>query len=223
MFQQKFPYRKLRKIEKDGQRKYVISGNDAVHSVTTILQATANKEHLENWRERVGHQEADRITTESANLGTLLHKHIENFLLGEDRPSGTNLIRKMAAQMADRIIYEGLINLDEVWGLEATVYAEGLYAGTADLIGVYRGKESIIDFKTTRKMKKEEWIDDYKHQLAAYSLSHNEMFNTNIEQTVILMVSRDMEFQEFIVNGANFWKYAEEWGERLEKFYSTIE
>lgn len=217
----KYQYRKLERIEDgSGKRLYVISEDDVVSSVTTILSDTGDPSHLEAWRARIGRSEAQRITTESAGLGTLVHKHIENHLTGKDRPRGNNHIRQMATAMADQIIEKGLPHIDKLWGVEATVYAKGLYAGTADIIGIYKGQPTIIDIKTARKIKKEEWIEEYKMQISAYALAHNEMFGTNIEQAVILMSSRCPKFKEFIIKGDQFWHYADLWSKRLSDFYT---
>ena len=85
----------------------------------------------------------------------------------------------------------------------------GLYAGTTDCVGVHKGEEAIIDFKTSKKIKKEEWIEDYYLQCCAYAMAHNEMYDTNIKKGVILMVSRDNKFKEFVIEGARFEMYCE--------------
>ena len=82
--------------------------------------------------------------------------------------------------------------ITDVYGLEVNLFLENLYAGTADCVGTINGIESIIDFKTARRIKKKEWIDDYFLQGCAYANAHNVMFNTKISQVVILMVDRDL-------------------------------
>ena len=100
------------------------------------------------------------------------------------------MVSVMAKDMSNAMINEGFTNIDELWGVEVGLIAEGLYAGTSDAIGIYEGEDAIIDFKTAKKMKKREWIDDYFMQGCAYALAHNEMFGTDIKKVAILMVDQ---------------------------------
>jgi genome maintenance exonuclease 1 len=109
--------------------------------------------------------------------------------------------------------------LDEIWASEATLAYPGLYAGATDLVGIYQGRDSIIDFKQSNKPKKVEWIEDYKLQGAAYATAHDYMFGTQIEQTVILMCTPDCFFQRFIINGKEFREYKWKWLERVNEYY----
>ena len=97
---------------------------------------------------------------------------------------------------------------------------DGLYAGTADCIGIYNGEESLIDFKTAKKVKPKEWIEDYFLQCSAYANAHNVMYGTNIKQIVILMVDRNQEYKKFIVNNREFDHYTNKWKQRLIKFHN---
>ena len=216
----KFPYGKLNKQDGPDGRKYVLPDGKKVESVTSILSKTKDMKHLIAWRKRVGEATAQQITTESAGLGTTMHSHLEAHILGEQRPIGNNYCRLMAERMANTVISEGLKDVDEVWGVETQLHFENLWAGTTDLVGVHQGIPSIIDFKTTNKPKKKEWIDDYFLQLSLYQMAHNWMFNTTINKGVILMVSRECEFQQFIIEGAEFDYYTLEAVKRVDKFYS---
>ena len=102
--------------------------------------------------------------------------------------------------MANVVIRSGLGDLEEVWGTEVTLYYPGLYAGATDVVGIYNGRESIIDFKQTNKPKQSEWISDYFTQLAAYAMAHNYVYGTKIQSGVILMCSKDCFFQKFEVS-----------------------
>jgi genome maintenance exonuclease 1 len=95
---------------------------------------------------------------------------------------------------------------------------DGLYAGTADCVGLVNGVPSIIDFKTAKKIKKREWIEDYFLQGCAYANAHNVMFGTDISQIVILMVDRDLIFQDFFVRTAEFNVLTRKWKNKLLKF-----
>ena len=129
--------------------------------MTAILSATKSEEDkagIAAWKERVGHKEAERIKTEASNRGSSMHSFLEKFLLGKlnmDLLEENNQTKKMAEEIIDK----GIKNkLSEIWGVEATLYYPNKYAGTADCIGIYEGRETIIDFKQSNKPKKEEYI-----------------------------------------------------------------
>lgn len=216
----KYNYREIRRLQTDEGRKYVTAAGNKVPSVTTILDKTADKTFLYEWQQRVGKENASRQTKEAAGLGTKLHNSIEKYILGQDYEiTGTNLSHTIAKRMTDVMIEKGLSQVNEVWGTEVGLYTEGLYAGTADCIGLYNGVPSIIDFKNSKKIKKREWITDYFLQAAAYSLSHNEMYGTDINQLVILMVDREGNFQDFIVSGEEYTAMVDKWLARLCTYY----
>jgi genome maintenance exonuclease 1 len=133
--------------------------------------------------------------------------------------------------MAAQIILNGLSQVDEFWGVEVPVYYSGLYAGTTDCLGLWKGNPAIIDFKQSNKVKKREWIEDYFLQLAAYALAHDETYGTNIEQGIILMAVQPKlladqtystpEYLEFVVEGEEFAKWKNEWIKRVELYYLT--
>jgi len=219
----KFDYTKLKRETVDGKRHYALPDGSKVASVTTILDKTKSEESkaaLQNWRNRVGHAKAQTITTEAAGVGTTMHKMLENYCLGESKLPGTNTVQQIAHPMAQQIITNGLVHLEECWGVEVPVYFPGLYAGTTDGAGIWKKNETIFDFKQTNRPKKREWIDDYFCQLAAYAAAHNEVHGTNIRHGVVLMCSRDCQYQEFVLEGAEFDKYTNEWWNRVERFYA---
>lgn len=188
--------------------------------MTTILDRTADKTHLIKWRNRIGHQEAARQTKEAAGLGTLLHTSLEKYLLGETIEFGGNLVHTLAARMTQQIVDHGISRIDEIWGLEVGLIAKDLYAGTADCVGVYNGKPAIIDFKNSKRIKKREWITDYFLQGTAYSMAHNEMYQTDIQQVVILMADREGEFAEFVIEGDEYEEHKVIWAHRVAGYYN---
>ena len=221
MIIEKYPYHEIKRRRVDGKRLYDTESG-FLPSVTTILDKTKPQETvkaLNEWRNRVGHKEASRITREAANVGTLLHKNLENWLIDDAYTSGGNLLNIVAARMSDVVIDNIKDDLTEVWGTEVGLYYPGLYAGTTDLAGIWKGKETIMDFKQTNKPKKREWIEDYFMQGTAYGLAHNSLFETNIEQVAIFMVSRDCEWQLFELNRDEFAEYSEKWANRVGQFY----
>jgi len=222
MLETKYEYPKLKRVTaKSGQRQYTGDDNNPVPSVTTILSATGDKTALINWRKRVGEAEATRISTESAGLGTKVHNALEKYILLEEYEiKGNNHISVMAKNMVNEMIDKGLSKVDAIYGVEVGLIAQGLYAGTSDAIGMYEGEEAIIDFKTSKKIKKREWIEDYFMQGCAYALAHNEMFDSKISKIAILMVDREGKVKDFVIEGSEYEKYCGLWSDRLASYYS---
>ena len=226
---EKFDYKSSKQINDPVTRKrvYLTPDGEKLPSVTTILSATKDQTHLIEWRKRVGEEKARQITTEAAGVGTAMHANLERFLCGMQRQPGNNPVHVKANAMADVIIENGLKNVDEVWSMEQSLYYPGLYSGTTDLVGVFKGNPAIMDHKQTNKPKKEEWVEDYYLQLVAYALAHNEVYGTDIKHGVIFMCSRGNDsvkpggevYQQFELTPANFSKYEDMWLERVEQFY----
>ena len=99
----------------------------------------------------------------------------------------------------------------EVWGCEVGLFYPHLYAGTTDVVGVHRGDDAIIDFKQANKPKQREWIQDYLMQLAAYALAHDVMYGTKIKKGVVMMCTRDLLYQEFVLEGESFLRAQQAW------------
>ena len=218
----KFNYPKSIRAYYNGQRLYDIN-SEKLPSVTTILNATKSerdKAKLEEWRKRVGAKAADQISKEALSRGSSMHDFLEKFILNQLNLDllGDNSLEK---QMADQIIENGLRNdLSEVYGVEATLYYPGKYAGAADLLGVYMGKETILDFKTGNKPRRDEWNDEYYLQLGAYSLAHDKVYGTNIKQGVILLCTKDLMFQRFIIDSERLKDCQKRFLEKVEQYYS---
>lgn len=223
LIKSKFKYDELSRSEGNYGRQYVCPDGTRVASVTTILDKTKSEEKkqaLQEWRNRVGVEKAATITRDAANRGTSMHKQIEKWVLGEDFIPGSNLVHQQAQKMASIIIDQYLKpNVHEVWGNEVNLYFPELYAGTTDCVGLWDGKPSIIDFKQTNKPKKREWIEDYFLQLAAYAEAHNRIHGTDIKQGVILMCSKDLEPQHWVLEGKDFEHHRDLWWDRVEKYY----
>ena len=209
----------MRSLIKD-ERHYEI-GSERLPSVTTILSATASdekRESLQKWKDRVGMFEAERIKNTAATRGTLMHSHLEYHLNGQGLLDLSDSGRE-ARDMAQKIIDEGLKDLETIWGNEVVLYYPELYAGQTDVVGIYQGRDSIIDFKNSNKPKRDEWIEDYYLQGALYAAAHDCIYGTEIEQTVILICTPDLFFQRFIVNGDRFRHYKSEALKRVDKYY----
>ncbi|MDA7552191.1 hypothetical protein N8747_00980 [Candidatus Pelagibacter sp.] len=217
----KFSYPKSSRSIINGSRHYSVN-HEKLPSVTTILKATESEEKkasINNWKNRVGHKEANRIKNDASTRGTSMHFFLEKYLLGQ---LNLELLEEniKSKKMADEIIEQGIKNkLSEIWGTEATLYYPGKYAGTCDACGIYEGQETIIDFKQSNKPKKEEWIEDYYLQLGAYSLAHNVVYNSRITQGIVLLCTVDNLFQDFRIQGANLEEYQNKFLKKVEEFY----
>jgi ATP-dependent exoDNAse (exonuclease V) beta subunit len=217
-----YNYPKTVRSSVDGVRKYDVN-DEKLPSVTTILKATESedkKESLARWKDRVGEVEADRIKNTAALRGTAMHTYLEHYVKGGNVLDLTDLGRE-ASGMGQTIIDKGFSDLEEVWGVECTLHYPGLYAGQTDMCGIYQGRESIIDFKQSNKPKRDEWITDYKLQLVAYAMAHDQVYGTSIEQGVILMCTPDNFYQRFLVNGSEFRKWKWEWLRRIDAYYGN--
>ncbi len=228
-FVERFQYKNCKQINLEGKRVYVTPDGDEVPSVTTILGKTKDMTHLNEWRKRVGEEKARQITTEAAGVGTAMHANLERFLAGLERMPGKNPVHVKANAMADMIIKNGISKIDEVWAMEQSLYFPGLYSGTTDLVGVFDGEPAVMDHKQTNKPKKAEWIEDYKLQLVAYILAHNEVYKTDIRRGVVFMCSRGDDpvniggevYQQFDLLPHEFNKYQDMWLDKVEDYYKN--
>ena len=216
-----FSYPKSTKSFISGSRHYDVN-REKLPSVTAILSATASEEKkaaLKAWKEKVGHQEAEKIKKEASSRGSSMHSFIEQYLLGHQN---MQLIEEnnQAKKMAQEIIDNGLNDkLTEIWGAEATLHYPKKYAGTADCIGVYQGQESILDFKQSNKPKIEQFIEDYFLQLSGYILAHNKVYSTRITQGVVLICTVDNLFQSFKIENEKLIKYEKKFLEKVNQYY----
>ena len=231
MITQKYDYTPLARESVEGKRHYALPDGSRVPSVTTILERTKpeeKKQALQEWRNRVGHERAQQITTEAANRGTRMHTYLERYVKNDDIGDfPTNPFAQPSWFMAAEVILKGLDNVDEYWGCEVPLYYSGLYAGTTDCVGMWKGQPAIMDFKQTNKPKKREWIDDYFLQLAAYAAAHNDTHGTDIKTGVILMCAKPTDenaapqYQEFVLEPKDFQYWSDQWMRRVELYYLT--
>lgn len=231
MIIQRYDYTPLARESVEGKRHYALPDGSRVPSVTTILDATKPAEarqKLQEWKDRVGHEQAQKITTEAANRGTRMHTYLERYVKNDDLGEfPSNPFAQPSWFMAAEVILKGLGNVDEYWGSEVPLYYSGLYAGTTDCVGMWKGQPAIMDFKQTNKPKKREWIDDYFLQLAAYAEAHNDTYGTNINTGVILMCARPTDehavpqYQEFVLEPQEYAHWRDQWMRRVELYYLT--
>ena len=213
----KYNYVRVSRTTENGSRTYDVNGTK-LPSVTTILAQTKDQTYLDRWKAKVGNEEAERIKNLSSKRGTSMHKFIEKHITGVGYDDLTE-IGQQAKPMAQKIIDVGLTPITEYYGSEVSLYYPGLYAGSTDLVCMHNGKETIADFKQANKPKREEWIEDYKLQIAAYSMCHDYVHGSNIEQGVIMICTPDLYFQEFRFEGDEMRQYRHKFLERLNIYY----
>jgi len=209
----KYQYKHYNRFQDTDGRKYLVE-NIKVPSVTTILSATKDMTQLNDWRRRVGNEEANKIMKQASTVGTEMHQVLEYSLNGQgyynDMEEGSKP-RMMAKTILDNI------KIQEVWGNEVSLEYQNKFAGTCDLTAIAYGKPSIVDWKQSNRPKKEEWVEDYKLQLGAYYLAHTTNYGP-IEQGVIAICTRDLQYQEFRLSEADLQDYGGKFLERLERF-----
>lgn len=199
---------KLKRTTENGKRYYVTPEGKKYPSVTTVSGIFA-KEGLIKWRQRVGEEQATKITTQAATRGTAVHKICEDYINND----ADYLKDQMPANIQSFNDIQAIIdnNIDNVVMQECPLYSDYLeVAGTVDCIAEWNGKLSIIDFKTARKPKKKEWIENYFMQTAAYAVMFEERTKRPVEQLVILVTVDGEEPQIFIENRDQWiWKFVD--------------
>ena len=202
-----FEHKPLPKIEIprkeiDGKRYYVTPNGDAYRSVTTIL-SELSKEGIAKWREKVGHEEANRISSKASTRGTKLHNMMEDYV-GNVEDFALNKMPTTTALFLDLQPIVDL-NVQEVYGIEYPLYSDRLRAaGTSDLICLYDGKPTILDYKTANKPKQEKWINNYFIQSTAYAMMVKERYDIDIEQIVIMIAVDHDQPQVFVKDPNDF-------------------
>ena len=215
----KYNYRKFTRQEDEisGQRTYNVD-DKKIPSVTTILSATKSKEDMEGlqrWRDRVGEEVARKTMIDAATRGTEMHYVLENYIEGKGY---INLTEKGAkARLMAHKIVENLSALNIVYGNEVSLYYEELYAGATDLVGVHGDKPTIIDFKQSNNLKKRQYVEDYYYQIAAYALAH-EKNHGPIDKGLICICTKDLQYQEFMLDKEDLNRYKDKWVNRVEQF-----
>lgn len=221
-FIERFQYKNCVQVNDPITRKrvYQTPDGETLPSVTTILSSTKDMTAINEWKKRIGEDKANQISREAAGVGTAMHSNLERFIAGLQRQPGNNPVHVQANKMADVIIENGLSKVTEVWAMEQTLYFPGLYSGTTDLVCVYNGNPSVCDYKQTNKPKKEEWIDDYKVQLTAYIMAHNQVYKTEIREGHVFMCSRDLQYQQFDLLPDEFEYWQNRWLDKVEEYYT---
>ena len=178
-----------------GRTYYTPDG--AYPSITTILGKTANNVWLQKWIEKVGEEEAARISKEATDRGTLVHDFAERYFNDEDI---TDLEYQTpdVRQMSRDLIVSVESGIEDIWGQEQVLWSNKYrFAGRTDMVGIWKGKPTIIDFKTSKKKKYVKQITDYFIQCCAYAVAHNELYGTGIRNMAVLITVDGGEPQIF--------------------------
>ena len=213
-----FPELEVHNIK--GLRFYETPTGEKYPSITTVLGKQPGKQKgLQEWRERVGVAQAQIISGKAARRGSVFHNIVENYLQDNDI-SDFKQQNFMAWCMFGEMKSHLDEKINEVVLQEQTMFSPKFkVAGRCDLIGVYKDKLSVVDFKTTTRTKKEEWIEDYFIQCAAYASMFEEHTGEPVEDVVIMMVAEDGEVQLFEKKTADYLSKLEE---IMDDFYETV-
>ena len=180
----------------DTGRTYKCPDGSSFNSVTTVLKVLS-EDAIQAWRRRVGEDVANKIGVRAANRGTAVHSIIERYL-DNDVEYDKDVMPDVLSTFKDvqPILDE---HISEILGLEAPLYSKHLkLAGRVDCVGVFDNKLSIIDFKTSRKIKKKEWIHNYFAQASAYAIMFEERTGIPVPQLVIIIAVDNQEPQVFV-------------------------
>lgn len=174
----------------DGVRYYKIPHEDGFHKFVSITSVTShhNRHIFEDWRKKVGEEEANKINKQATTRGTDLHAIVENYLYNIPELPEKSLISKHLF----KIIRPELDKINNIYALESSLYSKVFgIAGTVDCIAEYNGELAVIDFKTSKQEKPREWIEHYFVQAAAYACMFYELTNIPVKKLVILMACED--------------------------------
>jgi len=198
-----FDIPKLERVTVDGKRYYRLPNGNLAVSVTTAVSEASDKTALYEWRAKVGEAEANKISTQAANRGTALHSICEHYLLNKENypeksmPSNIHMF-KMLKPYLDK-------NITKIYGLETTLYSNELnVAGTTDCIALWDGVPSIVDFKTSKREKKESYIQGYFLQATIYAMMVEELVGITVPQIVILVGVDDSTPQLFVKDKSEY-------------------
>lgn len=188
----------LKRMEIDGVRHYEVPTGERYKSVTTILGEKIPSPALDAWKKRIGEEEARKISEQAARRGTAVHDLAERYVLNEEKYIKGAMPANVGTFMSLKRMLDK--HVDNVKGIELQMYSHKLKtAGTSDLIAEYDGVLSVIDYKTSKKLKNESWIENYFIQSTVYALMFNELYNIPVNQIVIaIAVDHEDEAQVFV-------------------------
>jgi len=205
----------------NGKRFYEIAETKEVYPSITSVLSIRQREGLDEWRKKVGDAVANHIMITAANRGKAVHSMVEDYLNNLDINSNEKYEKQFLPKMMFNVLQPELKKINSICLQEAQMYSEKYtVAGRCDCIAEYDGVLSVIDFKTSKGEKKEDWIENYFIQGSAYAEMYEEHFNKPIEQVVILIVTEEGTTQIFKKNKND---YLPKLKDAIEKFYKWVE
>ena len=198
----------LKRTNKDGKRLYETPSGELYPSITTVL-SRMSREGIKAWRERVGAEEANKISVKASRRGTAVHKLAEEYLKNNPKWASKAMPSNVESFNTIRPILEE--NIDLVYGLEVFLYSDFLgVAGQCDCVCQWNGRTTIVDFKTARKAKKEEYIQNYFMQGCAYAIMFEERTGIPVPDICIVVAVDDDSPQVFHVKRDDYVKNLQE-------------
>ena len=182
---------KLERTTIDQIRYYDVPDEDQLLKLVSITSVTShfNKEIFVKWRKRVGVEEADKITKAATSRGTDMHTLVENYLYNRDLPPVQPI-----SDFLFKIAKTELNKIDNIYCLEGALYSKQLgVAGTTDCIAEFDEELAVIDFKTSKKPKPRDWIENYFVQAMFYGMALYEMTGIRVKKLVIIMACENGE------------------------------
>jgi genome maintenance exonuclease 1 len=209
---------KLEQINEETGRRYKTPEGNLYPSITTVL-SSYNKQGLIEWRNRVGEEEANRISKKASNRGTKVHNVIEKYLLNELSGMKINSLMPDIKEMFDKIRPYLNDHVGTIYGIEQSLYSDVLkISGTCDCIGEWDGVLSIIDWKTSNYQKEESFIGNYFMQASAYAEMFEERTGIPINQVIVAIAVENEKPQIFIKEKKD---YLEELKRYIDKYHLT--
>lgn len=195
---------KMERITGEDRKRYYLTPEGNKYQSVTSLTGKVNAKAINEWRERVGEAQANKISTRAANRGTSMHKTVEKYLLNElqaddngslileeSNPLNTNMFMKIKPLVE---------KLDNIKLVEGTMYSDTLkLAGTADCVADYNGSLALIDFKTSTTMKRKDGVSNYWMQGAAYGRMYEELYGTAPEKIILMISVESAQFPQIMI------------------------
>jgi genome maintenance exonuclease 1 len=211
-----------------GMRFYEVPNGEKYPSITSVLGKRPGKQKgLQEWRQRVGEVEANKIARRGANRGTAFHNIVEDFLTEgyanfeeklENDHKSRNLLAWAMFSQARHLIAE---SVGDIYLMEQSMYSTHYkVAGRCDLIAMFDGVPTVVDWKTSKQIKKDEWNEDYYTQCAAYGSMYSDHTGELIDDLAIVMVAENGEVEIFKKKISD---YLPKLDELMEEFYDNME
>lgn len=190
---------KLKQVNENGVRYYLTPQGNRYPSVTTVL-SEYSREAIQSWRRRVGYEQANKITQQASTRGTRVHKLCENYLDNQPVKFNTPIEQELFLSIKPL-----LHRIDKIYVQELRMYSDHLrMAGTVDCVGQFDGRLSVIDFKTSSKLKEKQYIENYLMQCSAYAIMFEEQFGIPVPRIVVIIAVEGQEPQLFLERRDNY-------------------